>query len=195
MDIKLRMANLNDAQDILDIYEPYVRDTIITFEYEVPTIQEFRSRIENTLENYPYIVCLIDNKIVGYVYAGRHKERAAYMWNVELSIYLHKEYTKYGIGKTLYKVILDILKLQNIQNVYGCVTANNIASEKFHECFGFNKLGIFHKTGYKFNKWHDVTWYEKNIGGYGEPKKFISIKEINNKNIEEVLNKYTLQLI
>lgn len=192
MNIKLRMANLNDAKDILDIYRPYVTDTIITFEYEVPTISEFRSRIESILENYPYIVCLIDDKIIGYVYAGKHKERAAYMWNAELSIYLHKEYTKEGIGKVLYNAILDILKIQNIQNVYGCITEDNIASEKFHEYFGFNKLGIFNKTGYKFNKWHDVTWYEKNIGGYGKPKEFISIRNINIKNIEEVLNKYTL---
>lgn len=189
MKIKLRMANLNDAEEILKIYAPYVRDTIITFEYEVPTILEFRERIKNTLENYPYIVCLIDNKIIGYAYAGKHKERAAYMWNVELSIYLNKEYTKHGIGKVLYKAILDILKMQNIQNVYGVVTSNNISSEKFHEDFGFNKLGIFHKTGYKFNKWHDVTWYEKNIGGYGKPKEFISIKEINRENIEEILSK------
>lgn len=188
MKIKLRMANLDDAEEILKIYAPYVRDTIITFEYEVPTIAEFRGRIKNTLENYPYIVCLINNKIIGYAYAGKHKERAAYMWNAELSVYLDKEYTKHGIGKILYKALLDILKIQNIQNVYGVVTSNNISSEKFHEYFGFNKLGIFKKTGYKFNKWHDVTWYEKNIGGYGKPKDFISIKEINSKNIEEILS-------
>lgn len=188
MKIKLRMANVNDAEEILRIYAPYVRDTIITFEYEVPTISEFRERIKNTLENYPYIVCLIGDKIIGYAYAGKYKERAAYMWNAELSIYLDKEYTKHGIGKILYKALLDILKIQNIQNVYGCITADNIASEKFHEHFGFNKLGIFHKSGYKFNKWHDVTWYEKNIGGYGEPKEVISIKEVDNKSIDEILS-------
>jgi L-amino acid N-acyltransferase YncA len=190
MDIKIRIASENDAEEILQIYAPYIRDTIITFEYEVPAIEEFKNRIRKISKDYPYLVCTLDEKIIGYAYSYRHKERAAYQWNVELSVYIDNKYLHYGLGKAFYTALIEISKLQNIQNIYGVVTSNNINSEKLHEYFGFNKLGVYHNTGYKFGKWHDVTWFEKRVNEYyGEPNPLLSIKDIDKGAFNEIIDK------
>ena len=136
------------------------------------------------------MVCTIDNEIVGYAYSNRHAERAAYMWNVEFSIYIKDTYLRYGIGKAFYTALIEISKLQNVRNIYGVITENNIKSEKLHEYFGFKKLGVFHKTGYKFGKWLDVIWYEKDIAESDEaPKPIIPIKDISFSDIQNILDK------
>ncbi|MDB1955991.1 GNAT family N-acetyltransferase [Clostridium tertium] len=190
MDIKIRMASENDAEEILRIYAPYVKNTIITFEYEVPTVDEFKKRIRKISKDYPYLVCTLDDKIIGYAYSYRHKERAAYQWNVELSVYIDNAYLRYGLGKAFYTALIEISKLQNIKNIYGVVTSNNMNSEKLHEYFGFKKLGIYYNTGYKFGKWHDVTWFEKSINEeYCEPKPLKSIKDVDNGLVNEIIEK------
>lgn len=190
MDIKIRMVNENDAAEILKIYAKYIKDTVITFEYEVPTIDEFKDRIRKIYKDYPYLVCTLDEKIIGYAYSYRHKERAAYQWNVEFSVYIDNEYLRHGLGKVFYTALIEISKLQNIQNIYAGVTSNNVNSEKLHEYFGFKKLGVYHKTGYKFGKWHDVAWFEKSINeDYSEPKPLISIKDIDEDLVNEIIDK------
>lgn len=186
----LRLVQETDAAEILEIYAPYIKDTAITFEYEVPSVDEFRKRIRDISTDYPYVVCLIDGEIVGYAYAHRHMERAAYQWNAELSIYIDKSYLRLGIGKALYTCLIDILKLQNVQNVYAGVTIPNQNSEKLHEYFGFKKLGIYHNTGYKCGAWHDVMWFEKSIGGHEiEPMPFVSIREIDKSVIAQIMDR------
>ena len=111
-----RFATEGDAEEILGIYKPYIENTTITFEYEVPAVEEFRERIRETLEKYPYIVCTYDGKIIGYAYAHRIWSRAAYQWDVELSVYTDGNYAGNGIGKKLYKILIEILKLQNVVN-------------------------------------------------------------------------------
>lgn len=189
-DIKIRMASVDDAKEILEIYTPYVTDTSITFECDVPSIEEFRNRIRDISLRYPYLVCVIDNKIVGYAYSHRHQERAAYQWNAELSVYVDKSYLRFGIGKALYSALIDISKLQNIHNVYGVVTSPNKNSEKLHEYFGFNKLGVYHNTGYKCGKWNDVMLFEKNINNYeNSPKQVLSIKEADQELVDSIMEK------
>ncbi len=186
----IRLVQESDTCEILDIYEPYIKDTAITFEYEVPLFNDFSTRIVDISSEYPYLVYLKDDKIVGYAYAHRQKERAAYQWNAELSVYVDKAYLRMGIGKALYTCLIEILKLQNIQNVYGGVTIPNNNSCNLHESLGFRKLGTYHHTGYKCGEWHDVAWFEKNIGSHTlAPKPFLSIKEINPTKIAEILDK------
>jgi L-amino acid N-acyltransferase YncA len=186
--IKIRMANINDAENILSIYAPYIKKTAITFEYEIPDIDEFRQRINKICIGYPYLVCTLDENIVGYAYAYKQRERAAYGWNAETSIYIDENYTGHGIGKSLYSALLEILKLQNIQNVYGGVTYPNISSEKLHKYFNFELIGIHHKTGYKFDCWHDVMWLEKFIGSHDIPQNpFIPINQVDKNQIESIL--------
>ncbi|RDY27264.1 N-acetyltransferase [Romboutsia weinsteinii] len=187
--VQIRIAKENDARELLEIYTPYITNTSITFEYEVPTLDEFRNRIINISKDYPYLVCIIDEKIVGYAYTSRQKERAAYQWNVELSVYVDKLYLRFGIGKALYNALIEISKSQNIYNLYGCVTSPNPNSEKLHEYFGFKKLGVFHNTGYKHGKWHDVIWFEKSIINHeSEPKPLLFITDVDEALINKILD-------
>ncbi len=186
----IRMVKDTDAQEILSIYAHYIKETAITFEYEVPTLAEFTKRIREISSDYPYLVCWLDGNIIGYAYAHRQMERAAYQWNAELSVYIDKSHLHHGIGKALYSALIEILQMQNMCNLYGSVTSPNKNSEKLHEAFGFSKLGIYHKTGYKCGAWHDVIWFEKNIGDCSlEPEPFISIQKISKNAITEILSR------
>jgi L-amino acid N-acyltransferase YncA len=188
----IRLVQEADAGEILSIYKPYIRETAITFECETPSIGEFKNRIKKISADYPYIVGLSNGKIVGYAYAHRQMERAAYQWNAELSVYIDKAYLRCGMGKILYSTLSEILKLQNVRNVYGGVTAPNENSEKLHEHLGFRKLGVYHNTGYKCEAWRDVMWFEKTIGDYDlEPRPFVSIKEIDTNIITKILNHHS----
>ena len=185
---EIRFAKAADAEEILEIYKPYIMETAITFECKIPLIDEFRDRIKKISMEYPYIVCLEKGKIIGYAYANRQMEREAYQWNAELSVYIDKYHLRCGVGKALYNVLIEILKLQNIRNVYGGVAFPNKNSEKLHEHFGFRKLAVYHNTGYKFKEWHDVMWFEKTIGNYDlEPKPFVSIKKIDPNMITKII--------
>lgn len=185
-DISIRMATEADAEDLLKIYAPYVTDTAITFEYEVPSVTEFSQRISNTLKRYPYIVAVEDNHIVGYAYASAFKERAAYSWAVETTVYLNQECRGKGLGRKLYLALEDILRCQNIINVNACIAyiadedayLNNTSSV-FHEHLGYTKVAHFTKCGYKFGTWYDMIWMEKIIGEHSDkPEPFIPITEI-----------------
>ncbi len=188
-EITFRLANEEDAGDILKIYEPYVKNTTISFEYDVPSLEEFKERISHITSYFPYIVCEYGREIIGYAYASKFNERAAYQWNVELSIYIKENFTGYGLGKRMYKIIMDILKLQNIKNAYSRVAASNIESEKLHENFGFNKISVFKNTGYKLGKWIDLIWYVKDISeGETAPNPPIIIHEISQSRLMEILN-------
>ncbi|WP_129045594.1 GNAT family N-acetyltransferase [Companilactobacillus metriopterae] len=160
----IRLATTKDAQQILDIYTPYIENTTITFEYDVPTLEEFAERINDVLENFPYLVYEDKNgSILGYAYAHYYGERAAYNWTVEVSIYLSENASGKGIGTKLYRSLEEELTKQKVINIVACVTEENIGSIRFHEKLGFKNIGTFEKVGYKFNKWLDVVWFEKVI--------------------------------
>lgn len=185
--VNFRFATVEDASKILEIYKYYIENTTITFEYDVPTFVEFKERIKNTLLEYPYIVCEYRNEILGYAYAHKVWMRAAYQWDAELSVYIDKDYTGNGLGKKLYKILIEILKLQNVVNVYGCVTYPNEKSDKLHESFGFKKVGIFENSGYKFGKWIGVTWFHKAILEYEKkPRKLKKISQIDKEKIKMI---------
>ena len=183
-----RFATEKDAEEILKIYEPYVEKTTITFEYEVPSAEEFKGRIREILKEYPYIICEYENEIVGYAYAHRIWSRAAYQWDAELSVYTDGNYAGNGIGKKLYKILIEILKLQNVVNVYALVTYPNENSEKLHNYFGFKKVAFFENSGYKFEKWVGVTWFEKAISEYPKnPKPIKKVSEIDEVKLKQIL--------
>ena len=171
--VKVRTATIEDAEELLNIYAYYVKNTAITFEYEVPSIEEFQHRISKTLEKYPYLVIEKEGKIFGYAYAGALKERAAYGWCVELSIYLDNKAQKCGFGRILYEALENELKTQGYLNLYACIgypieedeylTKN---SAQFHEHLGYRKIGEFYRCGYKFERWYNMIWMEKIIGDH-----------------------------
>lgn len=189
--MKIRFAAPNDSSSLLDIYSEYI-NTPATFECALPQPEDFTERMRKILSLYPYLVCENDNdKIVGYAYAHRHMEREAYNWGAELSIYIDKSSTSHGIGKRLYFILMEILKLQGIKTVYAGVTLPNIKSERLHASLGFRQIGIYRNARYKCGKWHDVAWFEKSLSEFGyEPAAIIPVKMIERKKIDEIIKKY-----
>lgn len=175
----IRMAKESDAEALLSIYAPYVLETAITFEYAVPTIEDFRQRIRHTLSRYPYLVAETDSTIVGYAYASPFKSRAAYDWSVETSIYLDMAYRGKGIGDRLLAALEEILKRQNILNVNACIAYPNPGSIAFHERHGYRTVGHFTACGYKLGVWYDMIWMEKMLGEHPEnPGAVISVQDL-----------------
>ncbi len=188
----IRLATISDSENILKIYAPYIENTAISFETEVPSVADFSERVANISKQYPYLVYQIDGEIVGYTYASKHKERAAYIYDAEVSIYILPEYHGKGIARKLYECLFVLLKKLGYYNVYAGYTVPNIKSMNFHYKSGFTLIGTHHKTGYKFEKWYDVTWLEKSINEYTEkPVGIKSISELSSEYLESVLSPYT----
>lgn len=161
--MKIRVAAPEDAPALLEIYAPYVKDTSVTFEYEVPTWEEFAGRIRNTLENYPYLAAEEDGMIQGYAYASRFKSRPAYDWSVETSIYVRQDTRRRGAGTALYQKLEELLRRQHVCNLCACIAYPNPSSIAFHEKFGYRTVAHFHASGYKRGAWHDMVWMEKEL--------------------------------
>ena len=184
--ILIRMATEADAKALLKIYAPYVTDTAVTFEYDVPSIEEFAGRIRCTLTRYPYIVAVEDESITGYAYASAFKARAAYDWAVETTVYVKRERRGRGTGRALYLALEELLRRQNILNLNACIayaTAKDAqldnSSVLFHGRLGYREVGHFTKCGYKFNTWYDMIWMEKLIGEHSaEPGPVISVTKL-----------------
>ena len=169
--ITIRDALPSDAERLLEIYGYYVRSTAITFEYETPSPDEFRARMERIMERYPYLVILRDGRVEGYAYAGPFKGRAAYDWACEVSVYLDRGARKCGMGRMLYEALEESLKKMGIVNLYACIGYPETEDEyltrnsaEFHAHLGYVKVGEFHKCGYKFGRWYDMIWMEKIVG-------------------------------
>ncbi|MBI3555646.1 MAG: N-acetyltransferase [Deltaproteobacteria bacterium] len=169
MNSNIRLATEADAQALLFIYEPYIRDTVITFEIDSPGVDEFRRRIRDTMKCLPWLVFEDEGKIVGYAYAGRHHERAAYQWSANVSVYLASTHHRKGIGKKLYTELFRILRAQGYYTLYGGITLPNAASVAIHESFGFKPTAMYANVGYKFGKWHDVGWWYLPLRPYDRP--------------------------
>lgn len=164
--IEVRLATTADAEDFIEIYSPNILSTAISFETEIPTIENFKKRIEKCLQKFPWIVCSIDNKIAGYVYASSHRDREAYQWSCECSVYVHENFQGKKIGKELYHLLFKILKHQGFRNVYAGITLPNDASVQLHEKCGFENFATYENVGYKFGKWHSVGWWKLQIKDY-----------------------------
>ena len=170
--VTLRAATPDDAAGIREVYAPYVRETAITFEYEVPSKKEFERRIKHTLEHYPYVVAVDKEKrIVGYAYASEYYARAAYSRSVEVSIYVEAGHHEQGIGRRLYTKLEDALRAQGILNLTACIAwcecpCRHLTHQSpiFHKHMGYTQCAHFHQIGYKFGRWFDVIWMEKMLG-------------------------------
>lgn len=175
----IRTAAPADASQLLHIYAPYVKNTSITFEYEIPSVDKFAERIRHILEKYPYLVAEEDNVILGYAYASAFKERAAYNWSVETSIYIRTDMGHRGIGTALYKALEKALAMQNICNLCACIAYPNPASISFHERLGYKTVAHFHASGFKRDAWSDMIWMEKGLCSHTiPPNPFIPFPEL-----------------
>ena len=192
----IRIAAASDAAAILNIYAPYIENTSYTFETEVPTTESFQQRIKDYVQTYPWLVCEIDGRIAGYAYASKHRERLAYQWSVEISVYVHDDFQRAGVGKALYSALIEILKLQQFRNVYAVINLPNDKSVAFHESMGFEHFATYKNVGYKLGKWKNVGWWELQLNEYSheppEPMKFSQIEketlEVIFRSAEKFLN-------
>lgn len=171
----IRNAVIEDASRILEIYNYYVKNTAISFDYETPALDEWIARMVRTMSRYPYLVVEENGVIQGYAYAGPFVGRAAYDWSCEMTIYLDHNVQKCGMGRKLYETMEQELGKMGILNLYACIgypdkddeylTTN---SADFHAHLGYTRVGLFHKCGYKFGRWYHMIWMEKIIGKHEE---------------------------
>ena len=186
--MQIRRARENDAEALLKIYAPYVEHTAITFEYTPPTEEEFAGRIRGVLSKYPYLVAEGKGKILGYAYVSSFKEREAYDWAVETSIYVDQNLKRCGVGGRLHQALEAVLREQGILNMNACIaypreedqylTRNSV---DFHAHLGYRLVGQFYQCGYKFGRWYDMVWMEKLIGEHlpmqPRPRTFDEVRE------------------
>jgi len=178
LNLRIRPADPAEAKTLLAIYAPYVENTAITYEYEIPSVSEFAERMRHVLLRYPYLVAECADGTAGYAYAGVFSSRRAYDWCAETSIYIKMDMRRKGIGRALYGALEACLKAQGILNLNACIASPEKDDEYlthdsqiFHRQMGFEPVGTFHNCGYKFNRWYNMVWMEKQIGEHvsGQP--------------------------
>jgi phosphinothricin acetyltransferase len=174
----IRIIQPNDTKKVLDIYTPYVKNTAITFEYDVPSEEEYANRIKQITAFYPFLVSEIDGQVVGFTYANSFRPKAAYQWSTETTIYLNSSFQGRGLGTQLYLALFSVLKLQGFINAYAGVAIPNDASIRLHKKTGFKEIGKFNEIGYKLGAWHTTQWFELALNHHFiEPAPVLSIHE------------------
>lgn len=188
--LRIRLASTDDADGIRAVYAPFV-DTPVTFEEEVPSCETYRERIECICEKYPCLVAEEGGRIVGFAYAHELRERIAFQWNAELSVYLAPTTQGQGMGSRLYAALIELLRLTGIKAVYGVVTSPNPASERLHRAFGFALMGVQPHAGFTCGAWHDVAWYVREIAPFEDapapPAPFPTYASAHPDQVSEVI--------
>ena len=170
MGARIRFAEPKDAAAIQAIYAPNVESTAISFELRAPTVEEMAARIAKISPQYPWLVCEIDGVVAGYVYACQHRERAAYRWAVDVTVYVNAAFRRRGVGRALYTSLIALVRQQGYTRAYAGITLPNAGSVGMHESVGFVPLAVYKKVGYKLGEWRDVGWWELELqDGAGEP--------------------------
>lgn len=189
MRINIRQAEpCKDAEKLLAIYAPYIETTAITFEKDVPDVKDYAARIAGIAGAFPYLVLEADGEIVGYAYAHRQAERAAFDWNAELSIYMRADMRGRGAGAPLYALLERVLLLQGYVNLYGVITGSNAGSIAMHEKMGYKKIAVHEKTGFKFGAWHDTVWMHKRIHE-GAPQEIVRFDALCSDEVRQLMEK------
>lgn len=188
MSFQLRFVRESDAAAIAEIYRPYIENTSISFEYDAPSSEEFLQRIRSTSADFPWIVCLSENEVIGYAYANPHRNRTAYQWAADVTIYFSATFHRKGLSKITYETLFSILKLQGIHTLLAGITIPNEKSVGFHTALGFELLGTYTNIGFKFGKWHDTQWYQRPLNDYTTPPS-------TPKKFPEIMNTEEVQLI
>lgn len=159
----IRLAKQTDATAIREIYAPIVRDTHISFEQIVPATAEIAARIQDTLAQYPWLVCELHGRLVGYAYASAFRSRAAYQWTTETTVYVHSNFLRKGVARALYTSLLALLRAQGYVTAVGVIALPNPASIRAHEAIGFYKIGVFRNVGHKAGEWRDTGWWQLDL--------------------------------
>lgn len=167
--LPIRLVRNTDTQQLLEIYAPFIRDTAVSFEYEVPSATMFWERMADVLTYCPWLVCEMNGEIAGYAYASAHRKRVAYQWSTEVSVYVSPDYQRRGVAWGLYTTLIELLRHQGYKNALAGITLPNEASERFHTAMGFRPVGVYHHVGFKLGQWQDVGWWELSINEMDHP--------------------------
>lgn len=191
----VRPAAVSDAAAILDVYRNFILNTTVTFEEEVPGVEQYRERMNGIMAEYPFLVCEDGGRVAGFAYAHRHQSRSAYRYGAELSIYLRPHYTNLGIGRAMSEAIAQLLRMQGVQTLYSAVSVPNAASEALHDSMGFTRVGLWKNTGYKKGRWLDIAWYELPLGDYPEhPAPLLTFGQLDPAQVAGVMKAATARI-
>ncbi|MAI90036.1 arsinothricin resistance N-acetyltransferase ArsN1 family B [Ponticaulis sp.] len=165
-----RFANKNDAEACARIYAPFVDGSAVSFETTPPSPEDMAKRIEKLWPTHPWIIAEEDGRVLGYAYGSPYRERKAYQWAVEVTVYLDETARRKGLGRRLYRMLMDILTEQGFTKGYGVVTLPNPASAALHEAVGFKPFAVYRDIGFKNGAWHDVGWWEGDLAPLSLPQ-------------------------
>jgi phosphinothricin acetyltransferase len=158
---EIRMARDADGEALAEIYRPAVSELATSFEVDPPDAAEMARRVTALVVSHPWLVFVEGGRTLGYAYASRHRERAAYQWSVEVSAYVHPAAHRRGVASGLYRSLFDVLELLGYRNAFAGITLPNEASVRFHESAGFQRVGTYRQIGWKLGAWHDVLWLQR----------------------------------
>lgn len=161
--ISVRQAVEQDAAAVTRVYAPYVEQTAVSFEETAPTEDEMAARIKKARSRWQWLVAEQNGAVVGYAYGSQHRERAAYRWSVEVSAYVDRHHHRQGIGRALYESLLADLTEKGFCNAFAGITLPNEPSVQLHAAMGFLPIGTFRSIGWKFGRWHDVAWFQRQL--------------------------------
>ena len=196
----VRAAAPEDAEQLLEIYTPFVISedsslSNVSFELAAPDVEEFRQRIQDISKQFPYLVGEVNGQILGYVYCHPYRERLAYQWAVEVTIYLAPAGQGKGLGRLLYETMEKLLCLQGVTMAYSCITVGNDHSIKMHEALGYRLIGTFTNSGYKNGQWLDTVWLEKQLQDCpSEPATIKGWRELAPQAVDSVLAEASTRL-
>ena len=197
---RLRTVTPDDAERLLSIYAPYVEETAISFEYAVPSVPEFRSRIEGIVQKYPYLAAEDETgRLLGYAYTHAFIAREAYSHCAETTIYVAKDLRRSGLGKALYGALEELSRSQGIYNLYACIGEPqdeedeylSYNSIRFHEHLGFRRIGVFNRCGWKFGRWYNMVWAEKLLDPPAVPRAFLSFPALDKARVSAILARHS----
>lgn len=167
--LSTRAAQVEDGAAVADIYGPYVRYTAVSFEADVPTAAMMADRIEATLPTHPWLVVERDGAVVGFTYAGKHSQRAAYRWTVDVTVYVNRDECRGGVGRQLYGALLTTLRMQGFRSAFSEIVLPNPGSVRLHEAMGFRNLGVHKDIGHKLGQWHDIGYWRLGLSESSTP--------------------------
>jgi len=167
-EVSIRAATSDDAAAFEAIYRPIVLETAISFEWEPPTVEDFRERVRKVTSKYPWLVALDGNgngegEVAGFAYANSHRDPPSYQWSVNTSVFIREDMRGQGVGRALYTRLFAELVGLGFVRAFAGVALPNAGSVALHEAVGFKRLGVYEKVGFKFGQWRDVAWFSREL--------------------------------
>lgn len=175
----VRIADVADAQEIAAIYAPIVAATAISFEIDPPSVDEMAERIARTLRTHPWLVAERGGSVIGYAYAASHRDRAAYRWSVDVTVYVSEGARRTGVGRDIYGALMGVLRRQGFRSAFAGIALPNPGSVALHQALGFEPLGVYRQVGFKLGGWLDVGWWRLGLSDDpGPPKEPTAFSEL-----------------